>query len=59
MHQIQLIQKLLSEQAPIHTISNFRIKTFQDIDSAELDSQEISESLDTIKHIFSKIDNES
>jgi hypothetical protein len=57
MHEIQLIQALLTEQAPIHTNSNYRIKTFQDIDSAELGSQEISESLDTIRHIFSKIDN--
>lgn len=59
MHEIRLIQALLTEQGTLHTSSNYRTKTFQDIDSAELDSQGISESLGTIKHIFDKIDNES
>lgn len=56
MHEIQLIQTLLTKKDPIHTNSNYRIRNFQDIDSAEVASQEISESLGTIKHIFSKVD---
>jgi hypothetical protein len=57
MHEIQLIQAHLTEQSPFHTNSNYRNKTFQDVDSAEVNSQEASESLGTIRNIFSKVDN--
>lgn len=54
MIEIQSLQHLLTTRQSHQKNSSYRVKTFQDFDSADINSGNIVESIETMKQIFSK-----